>query len=132
MATQDEVILIVESDYLLRRVVADSLLASSRHVVETHGAEAAKALLHQILHIDMLVTNLRLPDGDGLALARLVRTLFPTVPILFITDDGEDVGDTERAIRLAGLPRPFGVMAMHEAKFRLRTQGPPGPDDPAG
>lgn len=49
---------------------------------------------------DLLITDLKLPPADGVALMRQVHATYPHIPVLMIT--GYDDSDTEAKARAAG------------------------------
>jgi two-component system NtrC family response regulator len=61
--------------------------------------------------LDVVVTDLRMPDGDGLAIVRAVRRVFPGVPVLVLTAFGT-VATSVEAMRLGAvtmLEKPIPV-----------------------
>ena len=60
---------------------------------------------------DVVVTDLRMPDGDGLAIVRAVRRVFPGIPVLVLTAFGT-VATSVEAMRLGAvtmLEKPIPV-----------------------
>lgn len=71
---------------------------------------------------DVLVLDVMLPDGDGYALCRALRTEGVLTPILFLTARGE-VEDRIRGLDAGGddyLRKPFALAELHA---RLRALG---------
>jgi CheY-like chemotaxis protein len=94
---------------------------------------------------DLVVTDLRLPGADGLAVTRHARLRMPPIPVILMT--GYDSPDARRAALEAGaeryLPKPFanaalldavlGLLAARAAGTRLGASGaPPRPAPPSG
>jgi DNA-binding response OmpR family regulator len=67
--------------------------------------------------IDLLVTDVGLPDVNGREVARLARLLRPNLKVLFITGYAEDAifdgRDNDGSMEM--LPKPFGVKALISA-----------------
>ncbi len=73
-------ILLVEDDVLVRLMTADLLVGFGCEVVEAStGAEARELFTDRP---DIVITDLNLPDVDGLALASEFRAMAPGVPII--------------------------------------------------
>ncbi len=65
-------------------------------------------------HLSLVISDLKLPDGDGLAVVRAARNGEPPVPVIVVT--GFPSEDARRAALDAGatafLPKPFVVSAL--------------------
>src|SRR3972149_3286375 len=98
-------ILVAEDDRNLRRVLRAMLVREGYDVAEGPDGEAASAWLagHRA---DALITDIRMPRMDGLALFRQVRERHPDVPVILITAYGTIcvAGETPAGRR----PRPGG------------------------
>jgi DNA-binding NtrC family response regulator len=80
-----------------------------------YGVQEGIALLEEERkanrRFDVIVTDLRMPDGDGLAIVRAVRRVFPGVPVLVLTAFGT-VATSVEAMRLGAvtmLEKPIPV-----------------------
>jgi DNA-binding response OmpR family regulator len=70
--TETTVILVVEDDAATRRFLADNLTADGHDVLDVADlGDALRTLEYH--HVDLVVVDLGLPDGSGLALLRRVR-----------------------------------------------------------
>lgn len=83
-------ILLVDDDPALLHALTQTItLRMSNVQVETAlSAEVALALLHQ-QEYDALVSDIKMPGIDGLALLSLVKEQFPEIPVLLITGYGQ-------------------------------------------
>lgn len=90
-------ILLAEDDRNLRRVLRAMLQREGYEVAEASDGEAAAAWLAE-RRADVLVTDIRMPRMDGLALFRHVRERRPGLPVILITAFGT-IGDAVEAIR---------------------------------
>ena len=83
-------VLIVDDDLALLRALPDALrLRMSELIVDT--CDSAQAALSRIATIDYdaIVTDIKLPGMDGLALLAEIKALRPQTPALLITGHGE-------------------------------------------
>ena len=79
-------VLLVEDEHGAREPVAERLRELGHRVLEAADGPAALALLARSVNLDLLITDVGLPQGmDGAQLAGAVRERFPGVPVLFIT-----------------------------------------------
>ncbi len=101
-------ILVAEDDRNLRRVLRAMLIREGYDVAEASDGKAAAAWLAEH-RADILITDIRMPKMDGLALFRYVRERRPDVPVILITAYGT-IGDAVEAIRSGAfdyISKPF-------------------------
>ena len=112
-------LLVVEDDGDLRDLLR-LVLREEGHAVDTAATAADGAHLASTGHYDGVILDVRLPDGDGLSIARALRRDAATVPILMLTAQraahevvaGLDAGADDY------LAKPFDVS---ELKARVRA-----------
>lgn len=76
-------VLLCEDEPLIRMVVAEMLQDLGITAVE--AASAGEALAQINAGIDMLISDVGLPDGSGIELAERIRQQFPQLPVVFAT-----------------------------------------------
>jgi PAS domain S-box-containing protein len=85
-ARSDRAVLLVDDEDLAREAMAERLRELGYRVLESADGPAALHLLDGGAHIDMLVTDVGLPNGmNGRQVAEAVRERRPGMPLLFIT-----------------------------------------------
>ena len=126
-------ILLVEDDDLLREIVSDALrLSNVGNVVHavSSGAEALELIGQQTF--DLIVTDLCMPEVDGLALLSCLRERRSNTPVIVIT--AHDARDLEHLVRSLGarvfLEKPFDLHILLATVERL-LQDPVTRDAPA-
>lgn len=84
-------ILVVEDDKNLRKLIVTCLEKSNYTVFETRNGEEALELMDKE-YVDLIVTDIMMPEMDGYEMIRLLRDSQYETPILIITakDDFED------------------------------------------
>ncbi len=101
-------VLVAEDDRNLRRVLRAMLAREGYDVAEAADGAAAQAWL-SANRADALVTDIRMPKIDGLALFRHCREKRPEMPVILITAFGT-IGDAVEAIRSGAfdyITKPF-------------------------
>ena len=104
-----EEILIVDDDAGFRKLL-QTILAGEGYQVSTAAtvAQAGDAFLHRQFHL--VLSDLRLPDGDGLDVLRAAKAASPATPVIMITGFGT-VGSAVEAMKLGAadyLGKPLG------------------------
>ncbi|MBK8171226.1 MAG: sigma-54-dependent Fis family transcriptional regulator [Sandaracinaceae bacterium] len=80
-------ILIADDEVNLRRVLAAQLVRDGYDVHAVDNGEQAIATLAEH-HIDVVVTDLRMPKVDGMTLLKHITTTYPDIPVIMITAHG--------------------------------------------
>ena len=104
-------ILVVQDDDTLRQLTIQSLEGEHYWVFSARNVEEAWSLFNEHWPlIDLLMTEVVLPDTDGLELTARVRELNPDLPILYIADEdqlSEAVRQDVESTRNSYLMKPF-------------------------
>jgi signal transduction histidine kinase len=90
-ARGSETILLVEDEELVRSIAARTLRERGYNVVEAADGEEALARLKESSAIDLLLSDVVLPEIKGPDLARRVREASPATRVLFTSGFGENV-----------------------------------------
>jgi CheY-like chemotaxis protein len=111
-------ILLTEDDDSVRAFVSRALELDG-HDVETacHGVEALERLTENEGSYDLLVTDVKMPIMDGIALAHEASGQWPGLPILLMTgfaDQRERAHDLAEKIRDV-VTKPFTLEQIREA-----------------
>jgi DNA-binding response OmpR family regulator len=126
-------ILVVEDDPAIRQVVVDALEIEGYALLQAGTfAEGMAAATRETL--DLLLLDLVLPGGDGLALLAEIRIGQPTLPLIILTARGEE-DDRVEGLRLGAddyVVKPFGIkelLARVEAVLRRSAERPSRDED---
>jgi two-component system cell cycle sensor histidine kinase/response regulator CckA len=105
-ATTTETILLVEDEPAVRQLVSVALQRAGYHVLEAQDGEDALARFdaHEG-SIDLLVTDLRMPQMDGIELVRLLRERVPHLKVICVS--GYPSTGMNRAVTEHYLNKPF-------------------------
>jgi two-component system response regulator FlrC len=106
-------ILVVEDDPNLREAIVDSLMLKGHQVQDAcNGSEAVKIIAQSSL--DIILSDINMPEMDGLELLAHVKKNQPWLPIILMTAYG-DVGQAVKAMQLGAndyLMKPFEVQEL--------------------
>ncbi len=101
-------ILVVEDKESMRRMLKETLEGAGYSVTEaSDGQEAIKLI--SILRFDLILTDLRLPKKDGMAVLKATREVDPQSPVILMTAYG-DIETAVRAMKEGAydfIPKPF-------------------------
>ena len=84
-------ILVCEDDWLIRASTVELLEDLGHSVIEAADAKSALAALSE-RHIDILVTDVGLPDMSGIMLAERARAILPSLPVIYATGHSNHEG----------------------------------------
>jgi DNA-binding response OmpR family regulator len=119
-------ILIVDDEADLAATCARLLRRRGYGVVAATSRQEGLAALENDRH-DLVVADLRLPDGDGLDILRAARALSSSRPVIVITGFASDRTRQEAftAGAAAFLAKPFSLVEFADLVERLLRSGPP-------
>ncbi len=111
-------ILIVDDEYQITRVLKRSFLAHRYDVRTASDGEAALDLFHDF-HPDLIITDLQMPEMNGIELCREIRKI-SEIPIIVLSVKGEEKTKVEALDAGADdyVTKPFG---MDELLARVRA-----------
>lgn len=104
-------ILIVEDDELLRISLEDRFRFEGFAVATAATVDGARRELANTPHPSLVITDVRLPDGNGAEVFELCRQNLPGVPVIIITGFGS-VADAVRLVKAGALDyleKPFNL-----------------------
>jgi two-component system C4-dicarboxylate transport response regulator DctD len=112
-------VVLVEDDAEVLEAHQQTLELEGLRVIPSSSVDAALAVLSRDMPV-VVVSDVRMPDGDGLSLLDAVKALDPEIPVLLVTGHA-DVPMALRAIRAApGLHREA---SRSGSPRRVRPQG---------
>ena len=106
-------LLLVDDDDDLLRLLSMRLTANGYRVTAVGSAEAALARLSIELP-SLVISDIRLPDRDGMALFQEIRSQYPALPVILLTAHGT-IPDAVEATTLgayAYLTKPFDAKML--------------------
>lgn len=118
-------VLMVEDDHWVARVNRDLLEEdSSLRVVATATSCAEAERLLAVLHPDLLLLDVYLPDGSGVDLLRAMRARGQVTEVIMLTA-ANDLDTVQRALALGAsdyIIKPFDRARLHDAVQRLQAR----------
>ncbi|MPR10715.1 response regulator [Microvirga tunisiensis] len=111
-------ILVVEDDPFIRDMAVTELEDAGYEVMEAATGGEALRLLQAGIAVDALLTDVRLPEANGWAVARAYRERFPDLPVLYVTGYAEQMQPVPGGIILSKpyrMAQVIGVLATWAA-----------------
>ena len=110
-----ETILLVEDDEMVRNLVRTVLQDNGYTILEAlHGGKALSVVEQHEGPIDLLVTDVIMPEMSGQELAEQLKTLYPQMKMLFMSGYTDDavVRHGVRTAEVEFLPKPFSPSVL--------------------
>jgi DNA-binding response OmpR family regulator len=107
-------ILVVEDDTTLRGLLQRALSNAGYQVVTAVNGRVAMTLLGGS-RFDLIVTDIYMPEGDGVELMTHLRTAAPALPTIAMS-----AGDSEQGDVMLGVVRHLGARHVLEKPFSLQ------------
>ncbi|MBX7276785.1 response regulator [Pseudomonas sp. ERGC3:05] len=112
MSATASTLLVVEDDAIVRMLIVDVLEELEFTVVEAADGEAALVIVENTDQvIDLMMTDVGLPDMNGKDLAQKVRELRPALPILFASGYADSI-DVPPGMQVIG--KPFSIDQLRD------------------
>lgn len=119
---EQKLVLIVDDEQDLREVIEMSLQLEGYRTLSAEGGHKALELFEQY-KIDAVVTDIRMPAGDGISLLKILTLHHPQTPVYIIT--GYSDYPTSELLNLGAkgvLCKPFELDELHgKLQESLRT-----------
>ncbi|WP_214510257.1 response regulator [Pseudomonas brassicacearum] len=117
-AATQPTILVVEDDDIVRMLIVDVLEELEYQVLEADGCEQALEFLCDLekYDIDLMMTDVGLPEMDGRELAKKARLERPQLPILFASGYAESI-DVPEGMSVIG--KPFSIDQLRDKVRRI-------------
>ena len=107
-------VLVADDDRDAREVMAELLKETGYSVVSVDTVKQVLELLDERDDIDVVVSDIRMPEYDGFDLVRVLRTRMPQLPIVLVT--GLPIGDDDVVPRDAVIvQKPVRVEELQRA-----------------
>ena len=112
-------ILVVDDEAELRTLLRKILSRRGHEVIEAENGAMAISMIDQGEELDMLITDIFMPDTDGIEVLRHLRTGFPGLKIVVMSGGGNRVsrGYLPAAIALGAdhtIEKPFDAATVGE------------------
>ena len=94
MAAETSHILIVDDELDLRELLAQMLESEGFTVTQAAGGRAALAILKNE-KFDLVISDVRMPDGDGVELLKSIKKDSPELPFVIMITGYSDLSETQ-------------------------------------
>ncbi len=109
-------VMVVDDEPMVRQFVMSVLSSSGYKVLAAESPAQALGVLDTHPDLDLVVTDVVMPGGNGLDLADAMRTRKPDLPVLFIS--GYEPPDGRTVPKAYFLQKPFRIQDLLD---RVRT-----------
>jgi len=99
-------ILVVDDNTTNRTILRVQLEQWKMWVVLAASAAEALQILDAGTRFDLVLTDMHMPEMDGLALTRQIKTIFPQMPVMLLSSLGNDPGPEAQALFSFILTKP--------------------------
>jgi DNA-binding NtrC family response regulator len=134
-ANPESTVMVVDDEPGIRTALRANFLRHGWQVETASGVrDAIRAL--QLRDFDLVVTDMRMPDGSGMEVMRAARASSPSTAVILLTAYGS-VPDAVTAMRDGALdyvtkPVPFDQLQATAAQVIQRARVPEAAEEPAG
>ncbi|KAB0494246.1 response regulator [Pseudomonas vancouverensis] len=112
-----DVVLVVEDEPSILMVLSTYLEGEGYRVLQAENGEQAFEILASKPHLDMMITDFRLPGGiSGVQIAEPAVKLRPELKVIFISGYAQEIRETDSPITRTApiLDKPFDLDKLQE------------------
>lgn len=117
-------ILMVEDDQRVRRSTAAGLEELGHTVLACSNGQTAIGILAERPDVDLLLTDVVMPEMTGPELVTKIAYAHPDLPVLFVTGYAREAADGGQFLGHAVLRKPFTIAALAEAVESTALRSP--------
>ncbi len=103
--------LYVEDNSLVREITCELLANDAREVLAVGSAEEALAALKDN-RFDIVVTDVSLPVMSGIDLAKQIKRLAPSLPVILASGHPLDMADLRLGAKVRAIRKPFDTQQL--------------------
>ncbi len=105
-------VMVVDDEPMIRKMVASALSTSGYRVVDAESPEQAIRMMDSHPSLELLVTDITMPDVGGCELAARMRLKKPRLKVLFMSGFAPGVGKNVLAQEADFLQKPFRITEL--------------------
>ena len=105
-------VMVVDDEPMVRQFVMSVLSSSGYQVLDAESPAQALRVLDANPDLDLVVTDVVMPGGNGWDLAEVIQSRKPDLPVLFIS--GYDPPDGRTVPKASFLQKPFRIPELLE------------------
>jgi diguanylate cyclase (GGDEF)-like protein len=128
-SVKDKPTILVVDDSRLMRVAARKILKEDFNILEAEDGEIAWEVLHGSERVDLIMSDLSMPNLDGLGLLKKIRdsrSQLSDLPVIIVTGAEDDDGSKKTALSAGAsdfITKPFeSVQLLARAKAQAQHQ----------
>lgn len=106
-------ILVIDDDDLIRKMISTMLKKSGFTVMEAENGNKGLELLKGNIKPDLVITDILMPDKEGLETISEIRALMPTIKIIAISGGGK-----KQDMTFLNLAKQMGAEKVLQKPFR--------------
>lgn len=112
-------ILIVDDNDTNLKVLKSQLEVWNLKAISSHSAAEALELLKAGNAFDMIITDMQMPEMDGLAFTRVVKKLYPQLPVILLSSVGNETQKNYPNLFAATLTKP---VKQHHLSMAIQNE----------
>ncbi len=106
-------VLVIDDDDLIRKMISTMLKKSGFTVMEAENGNKGMELLKGNIKPDLVITDILMPDKEGLETISEIRALMPTIKIIAISGGGK-----KQDMTFLNLAKQVGAERVLQKPFR--------------
>ena len=111
-------VLLIDDEEPIRTAIRSVLEEAGYQVITAGGGHEAREIVEREIRIDVVLTDLVMPDCNGQEVAAMVRSIRPRLPVVIMSGRHDQLAKLPPGIAVGALEKPFTAAELSNAVRR--------------
>lgn len=110
---ENKKVLIIDDNSTNLLILDAQLSKLKMEVVEAYSGQRALTILQDVKDIDIIITDMQMPDMDGIEASKKIKAIHPTIPIILLSSIGNETQKKHPGLFEYVLTKPVRQQALY-------------------
>ncbi len=110
---ENKKVLIIDDNSTNLLILDTQLSKLKMEVIEAYSGQRALAILQDVKDIDIIITDMQMPDMDGVEASKNIKALLPNIPIVLLSSIGDEAQKEYDGLFEYVLTKPVRQQALY-------------------
>ncbi|GAB2979378.1 hypothetical protein GCM10027049_13320 [Mucilaginibacter puniceus] len=110
---ENKKVLIIDDNSTNLLILDAQLSKLKMKVIEAYSGQRALTILQDVKDIDIIITDMQMPDMDGVEASKKIKAIYPDIPIILLSSIGNEVQKEHPGLFEYVLTKPVRQQALY-------------------